>query len=189
MATAAQCFRFIARRSPLRIAAHTRAARSIESPRNFALSSARRKKAEPVKEEDEEEDLDEAEIAKLEAEVMSSSTATAVEPGDPKKAFDQLVQKFSHTISRNTPRELKKYPFKEPRLAKPKPGLLNMGEKINDSVDYPEDDPEFEEDDISSLAHGELDQHREFRHYARLAAWEMPLLTSKFRALNQRRRG
>ena len=51
---------------------------------------------------------------------------------------------------------------------------MNMGEAPHDSIE----DPEFEEDDISSLAHGQLDQHREYRHYARLMAWEMPLLTS-----------
>ena len=36
-----------------------------------------------------------------------------------------------------------------------------------------------DQDDMPSLAHGELEQHREMRHYARLAAWEMPLLSRK----------
>lgn len=39
-------------------------------------------------------------------------------------------------------------------------------------------DPLVEGDDITPLAHAELDQHREMRQYARLAAWEMPLLSS-----------
>ena len=56
-----------------------------------------------------------------------------------------------------------------------KPGLMAMGEV--DPQDSGEDE-EFEGDDISSLAHGELEQHREMREYARIAAWEMPLLTS-----------
>lgn len=60
------------------------------------------------------------------------------------------------------------------RNARQKMGLLNMNEK--DSVE----DPEFEEDDVTALAHGDLEQHREFREYARLMAWEMPLLTSRF---------
>jgi small subunit ribosomal protein S35 len=76
------------------------------------------------------------------------------------------------------PQELRNLPtFREVRPRKPKPGALNMGEE---GSDMPEEDPEFEEDDITSLAHGQLEQHREYRHYARLAAWEMPLLTSKF---------
>ncbi|UNI20693.1 37S ribosomal protein S24, mitochondrial [Purpureocillium takamizusanense] len=49
---------------------------------------------------------------------------------------------------------------------------------------YDEDDPEtdteehdeFDEDDITSMAHGKLEEVREMRHYARLAVWEMPLL-------------
>ena len=55
-------------------------------------------------------------------------------------------------------------------------GLLNMGEEdeLGD-----EEDEEFEGDDISSLAHGDLEQHREIREYARIAAWEMPLLSSQ----------
>lgn len=44
--------------------------------------------------------------------------------------------------------------------------------------DGPED--EFVGDDISSMAHGKLEEIRERRHYARIAAWEMPLLSSEF---------
>lgn len=50
-------------------------------------------------------------------------------------------------------------------------GFFQMGEK----EDIGPDD-EFMGDDISSTAHGELEQHREIREYARNAAWEMPLL-------------
>ncbi|KAL0942192.1 mitochondrial 37S ribosomal protein mS35 [Colletotrichum truncatum] len=50
---------------------------------------------------------------------------------------------------------------------------------------YDEDDPtaetenvmdEFDEDDITPMAHGKLDEIREHRHYHRIMAWEMPLL-------------
>ncbi|CAG8978164.1 hypothetical protein HYALB_00012026 [Hymenoscyphus albidus] len=60
------------------------------------------------------------------------------------------------------------------RGKKLKETFLNMGEQEPFEEDmFIEDD----EDDISSIAHGELEQHREFRHYARLAAWEMPMLS------------
>jgi hypothetical protein len=36
--------------------------------------------------------------------------------------------------------------------------------------------PGWEWDDISPLAHAELERHREARHYARIAAYEMPRL-------------
>lgn len=55
-----------------------------------------------------------------------------------------------------------------------KPGFFSMGElEEQDSGE----DPEYQSDDLSSLGHGELEQHREMRHYARIAAWEMPLLS------------
>jgi hypothetical protein len=53
---------------------------------------------------------------------------------------------------------------------------MSMGEEDEEGTGP---DDEFKEDDISSLAHAELEQHREMREYARLAAWEMPLLSSK----------
>ncbi|KJZ78225.1 hypothetical protein HIM_02263 [Hirsutella minnesotensis 3608] len=62
----------------------------------------------------------------------------------------------------------------------------DKGDKPNrDSFWYDEDDPEtnteehdeFDEDDITSMAHGKLDEIREMRHYMRLAVWEMPLLS------------
>ncbi|RKF63955.1 37S ribosomal protein S24, mitochondrial [Erysiphe neolycopersici] len=51
--------------------------------------------------------------------------------------------------------------------------FLNMGEiePWEQENMLPDD-----EDDLTSLGHGELELHRELRHYARLAAWEMPLL-------------
>ena len=55
--------------------------------------------------------------------------------------------------------------------------FLNMG----DPEPFEDDDFEMEPDthvEMSTLAHGELERHREMRHYARLAAWEMPLLSS-----------
>lgn len=68
----------------------------------------------------------------------------------------------------------------------------DAGEKPNPrSFWFDEEDPEsntnehdvFDEDDITSMAHGKLDEVREMRHYARLAVWEMPLLSSLFAPL------
>lgn len=58
---------------------------------------------------------------------------------------------------------------------KPKDTFLNMG----DPEPWEEDGQlEDDHDDITTLGHGELEKHREMRHYARLTAWEMPLLAS-----------
>jgi len=37
-------------------------------------------------------------------------------------------------------------------------------------------DEDYYGDDLTGLGHGELQQHRELREYARLIAWELPLL-------------
>ncbi len=64
------------------------------------------------------------------------------------------------------------------RTAKFQPPRLKLGFfSMEDPVATGEDE-EFEGDDITSLAHGDLEQHRELREYARIAAWEMPLLSS-----------
>ena len=64
--------------------------------------------------------------------------------------------------------------FKTPYV---KVGFMAMGEEDEQGTGEDED---FEGDDISSTAHGELEQHREMREYARIAAWEMPLLSSEY---------
>lgn len=46
-------------------------------------------------------------------------------------------------------------------------------------------DEDYYGDDVTSLGHGELEQHRELREYARLIAWELPLLNRTFRHTSQ----
>lgn len=82
-----------------------------------------------------------------------------------------LVNQAVYDINKETPRD------REPP-EKITPGLMAMGEV--DEQGSGEDD-EFDGDDITSVAHGELEQHREIRDYARIAAWEMPMLSSRSR--------
>ncbi|KAH8821065.1 mitochondrial ribosomal subunit protein-domain-containing protein [Xylogone sp. PMI_703] len=69
-------------------------------------------------------------------------------------------------------RRLPRLQESDPRGKKPKQTFMNMGEPEPFEDDFPEE----EEDDISTIGHKELEHHREMREYARLAAWEMPLL-------------
>lgn len=39
---------------------------------------------------------------------------------------------------------------------------------------------DFEEDDITSMGHAKLEEHREHREYARITVWDMPLLSSEY---------
>lgn len=59
---------------------------------------------------------------------------------------------------------------------KPVPNSLWFDEEFPD--ESTEEAEEFDEDDITSIAHSKLDEVREQRHYNRLAVWEMPLLAS-----------
>ncbi len=101
---------------------------------------------------------------------------------------DQIDKAFRDAEPEKMKRDLEKMFDEEDALSHPDPedGLkarrprykntfMNMGEKFPWEEDdtLPDDD-----DDLPSLAHAELEQHREIRHYARLAAWEMPLLSS-----------
>lgn len=54
------------------------------------------------------------------------------------------------------------------------------GEDEDDELGMEEDgDDNFYDDEITSSAHAEVELHREMRDYARIAAWDMPLLSSK----------
>ena len=72
---------------------------------------------------------------------------------------------------------LQQIPPEDLKVPRIKAGLMAMGEEDEQGTGEDED---FQGDDITSLAHGELEQHREMRQYARIAAWEMPLLSSVY---------
>jgi small subunit ribosomal protein S35 len=65
------------------------------------------------------------------------------------------------------------------RMGGPRDGLWYDDDFPDEPMENLEGD-NFNEDDITSMAHGKLDEIREHRHYARITAWEMPLLASQF---------
>lgn len=72
----------------------------------------------------------------------------------------------------------KEYPMRFDDMREKRLGL--WGDEEDDEFALVEDaDEEFNDDDITSMAHAELEVHREIREYARIAAWDMPLLSSK----------
>jgi small subunit ribosomal protein S35 len=66
----------------------------------------------------------------------------------------------------------------EPPEVEKKPVLGFWGEDEEDEFAAVEDGNEGSDDVITSMAEAELELHREMRHYARIAAWDMPLLAS-----------
>ncbi|KAK5661655.1 hypothetical protein OQA88_9755 [Cercophora sp. LCS_1] len=63
---------------------------------------------------------------------------------------------------------------KAPRVAKD--SFWNEDEQDPDMITDEIGEDDFEEDDMMSMAHGKLEEHREYREYARITVWEMPLL-------------
>ncbi|KAK3073765.1 37S ribosomal protein S24, mitochondrial [Teratosphaeriaceae sp. CCFEE 6253] len=75
-----------------------------------------------------------------------------------------------------------------PDTSSDNPFLTSFPQADSSAQDNPDADPEFEQDDLSSLALSELDQHRELRDMIRSAAWEMPLLASLHKPFEPPRR-
>ncbi|KAL1310567.1 hypothetical protein AAFC00_000846 [Neodothiora populina] len=89
------------------------------------------------------------------------------------REMDESIRNALHEIEESFPDPLEEREYRSD-------GFFNMGEKEDIG---PDDD--FKGDDISSTAHGELEQTREIREYARNAAWEMPLLAHLAKAFEK----
>lgn len=164
MATAIQGFRVAARSCSCRSAAHQYATRTIGLDRAFTTTSTRqlRKPAEDVRKKlRKSSDPLAQEILDLEKSILN-------EPSE-----SELWKAALENVARDVPQRGQRMPS---RTMKPKQTFMNIGDP--DPWEY-EDTLQDDDDDINALAHGELEQHREIRHYARLAAWEMPLLSSR----------
>jgi len=82
------------------------------------------------------------------------------------KDFDELDAAFN--MSR----------FYKPSMRNRLESAFNDEEEDEDYLTDERKDDSFAGDDITSMAHGKLDEIREQRHYARVTVWEMPLLAS-----------
>lgn len=69
-------------------------------------------------------------------------------------------------------------PLRRPVIPK-RDSFWNEEEADPDLITDELGEDDFEEDDMMAMGHGKLEEHREFREYARIAVWEMPLLSSK----------
>lgn len=94
---------------------------------------------------------------------------------DEEEFLEEVEEVFEDAGARHA-MDLPSYGFDEGVKKKMKPTFLNLG----DPEPFDEEDREDDHDDISTLAHMELERVREIRHYNRLAAWEMPMLSSEF---------
>ena len=134
----------------------------------------------------EEDDFGPIELKKLEAALAEASTPEGL------KQLDQLAKENGYnSIDHYLQNELEWHPgwASEDRSVLEDITRDDKGERPNkQSFWFDEEDPEtnteeleeFDEDDITSMAHGKLDEIRDMRQYARLAVWELPLLSSEW---------
>jgi small subunit ribosomal protein S35 len=167
MATALQGFRFTARSCKCRPAPHGFATKSIGRRRPFSLTSGRSK----------EQDNTDPDVRAALEKVESAEDAEYKELDAKLSNFAEKVKKWENSAKAYIHRSVRPGTVPPPpkKLQLPKT-FMNMGER--DGIDGYPDYTQEDEADIPTLAHGELEHHREMRHYARLAAWEMPLLSS-----------
>ncbi|CAN8105744.1 unnamed protein product [Discula destructiva] len=62
------------------------------------------------------------------------------------------------------------------RLVKPKKDAFWDEDEPDNDLITNDDSDEFDENDMTDIAHAKMEEHREQREYARIAIWEMPLL-------------
>lgn len=94
------------------------------------------------------------------------------DPGKRAAAFEELEQSI---LKIDKEEDLRFEEIRRPRRA----GFWSEDEP-DDLVNMLEDgDEEINDDEITSMAHAEMELHREMREYARITAWDMPMLSSK----------
>jgi hypothetical protein len=171
MATTLQGFRFTARSCKCQPAARQYATKSIDRRRPFSTTALRCQ----------EQAKDDADPA-LRAALDKTGNGPNAEYGKYLESelsnFDKKLKRSDQTAMSQLKNRVHTPVFEwQKRQERIPKTFLNEGE--DKAIDgFPEYDEE-DDDDIPTLAHGELEHHREMRHYARLAAWEMPMLSSK----------
>jgi len=120
-------------------------------------------------------------VEKLET-LRKAMSGVGISEGEETKDLIKRLVRMQEDAEESVLEMMREEGVKIPELAPSKKKLKNTFLNMGDPEPFEDDDFERESDlleDMNSLAYGELEHHREMRHYARLAAWEMPLL-SKF---------
>ncbi|KAK4249742.1 mitochondrial ribosomal subunit protein-domain-containing protein [Corynascus novoguineensis] len=87
-------------------------------------------------------------------------------PPNMRKTIEKLTEEITDASA----------PLRRPVVPK-RDSFWNSEEPDTDLITDEVGEDDFEEDDIMAMGHAKLEEHREFREYARIAVWEMPLLS------------
>lgn len=149
----------------------------------------------PRKRDEDEEDQEAEEeervfenYGEVYAEFLRSETMTEAEKAEARKAmemWEQLPIEEKNKLTQNV-KDIREGidPLRKTQRAI-RGSFWNEEERDSEMItnEFGEDD--FEEDDITGMGHAKLEEHREMREYARIAVWEMPLLSSESRLSSQ----
>ncbi|KAI1806733.1 mitochondrial ribosomal protein [Daldinia bambusicola] len=127
------------------------------------IRSRREKNKEDEEPEEEEDDDGSVDVAEMERSLRAVLK-------DPEFEAATRIQEQMSTAANSAVSDINFLP----RLRK---SFWHDEEEDTDLITDEQNEDEFEEDDIMSLAHGKLEEYREQREYARISAWEMPLLS------------
>lgn len=107
---------------------------------------------------------------------LQNHYAAVFESEQADEALDEIVT----DVDRQVDKEVEDVDFPDVGLTPKEVGYWAMDE--DDEFGQVEDgDEPWDDSAISSVAHSELEVHREVREYTRVTAWDMPLLQRRFR--------
>jgi small subunit ribosomal protein S35 len=172
MAIALQGFRLAARSCKCQPAESYCATRSIGKRRPFSATAFQCQ-------EQEKDDMDPALRAALDKAAKGPKAQYGQYLQSEVSRASESLKRFDETALKILNDRVHKPTFPWQRR-KEKVARTFMNEGEDEPVDGFSDYDDDEAENIPTLAHGELEHHREMRHYARLAAWEMPMLASKY---------
>ncbi|KIX95301.1 uncharacterized protein Z520_08818 [Fonsecaea multimorphosa CBS 102226] len=91
-------------------------------------------------------------------------------------AEDPSMERLVDSVDREIGKEVEPLDFPDVPLKGNEVGFWALDEQDDEFTQVEDGDEEWDESAISSVAHSELDLHREIREYTRVIAWDMPLL-------------
>ena len=89
--------------------------------------------------------------------------------------MDKIVDDFTRKLNK----EIEPLDFPDEPLSNRDKGFWALDEEDDEFTQVEDGEEEWDESAITSVAHSELDLHREIREYTRVIAWDMPLLQSR----------
>ncbi|KAI1260977.1 mitochondrial ribosomal subunit protein-domain-containing protein [Xylariaceae sp. FL1019] len=169
MASAVQSLRLSLRRAATATRPSAAPVKFVSSRPHLAVRpfSSTPLRNQPARDEEDDDDIDED--GDLEMPDDDGAHLTTREMDDLMKAT-----RTGERVSTNLRKIINQTP---PLTRKQRATFWNDEEEDPDLLVAEEDPDDFNEDDITSLAHGKFEEFREYREYARIAAWQMPLLS------------